>query len=39
MGKAAARTAREYSWDEQARKVLEFYEETIARRQNGNGPA
>ena len=38
MGKEAARTASQYSWDQQARKVLDFYEETIASRGNGHRP-
>lgn len=36
MGRAAARHARSWSWDEVSSAVLDFYEETAAKR-SGNG--
>jgi phosphatidylinositol alpha-mannosyltransferase len=37
MGKASAQHARGWTWEEVSAKVLAFYEETDAKRRNGNG--
>ncbi|HUF53464.1 MAG TPA: glycosyltransferase family 4 protein [Dehalococcoidia bacterium] len=37
MGKAGAAHARAWTWEEVSSKVLAFYEETAAKRRNGNG--